>query len=63
MRHRDRRLRESKVFEVVMNLMKFLKLCLVVYVKEKSKATQVLSNSTKSRATQILSNSTKTKAI
>jgi hypothetical protein len=37
MRHGDRRLRESKVFEVVINLMKFLKLCLVVYVKEKSK--------------------------
>jgi hypothetical protein len=51
MRHEDRQLRESKVFEVVINLMKFLKLYLIVYEKEKSKVTQVLSNRPKSKVT------------
>jgi hypothetical protein len=52
MRHEDRQLRESKVFEVVINLIEFLELRLqAVYVREKSKATQILSNSTKNKAT------------
>jgi hypothetical protein len=51
LRHEDRQWRELKVFEVVINLIEIFELRLVVYVKKKSKATQILSNRTKSRAT------------